>query len=47
MDIGEIDGEDQKIKLKYISTEQQQADRVTKLLPKVQFRHLLKQLYGW
>lgn len=40
-------GEEPKIKVQYISTQQQEADILTKALPKTQFQFLRKKLCGW
>ena len=42
-----LNGEEPKVEVKHISTEYQQADIMTKALPRVQFRKLRKLICGW
>jgi len=42
-----LNGEPPKIQVKYIQTEEQEADIMTKPLPRPQFQHLHKKLCGW
>jgi hypothetical protein len=42
-----LDGEKPRIKVEYISTDQQQADIFTKPLPRIQFQTLRERLCGW
>ena len=41
------EGEEPKIRVEYISTDQQEADIFTKPLPRIQFQTLRKKLCGW
>ena len=42
-----LSGQEPKIKIEYISTNEQQADMMTKPLPRIQFQYLRKLLCGW
>jgi len=42
-----LNGEEPKIKVEYVQTEEQEADIMTKPLPRPQFQNLRKKLCGW
>eukprot|EP00980_Cylindrotheca_fusiformis_P017882 scaffold5678_cov71-Cylindrotheca_fusiformis.AAC.1 len=42
-----VNGEPPRIKIKYIATAEQEADIMTKPLPRVAFQYLRKKMCGW
>ena len=42
-----LNGEEPRIKVEYVQTQEQEADIMTKPLPRPQFQHLRQKLCGW